>query len=327
VTASSHLRSFQALAVAIRTGSLKAAADELSITPAAVGQRIKALEDYLGMELLVRGRAGLRPAPELFEAAPRIEAAFRELDAAAEILELQRGHEIHIAAPSDFVELWLRHRLDAFRRIHPHVLFCVNAEGEAAYRVGRVDCEISFGPVRGDSQTELLFRDYLVPISSPENARRFAGVVERDEIEGVPLLHLDFYRNDPAAGGWFQWIKAEGLTRTAPERGVRFHRIAPALDAVLSNAGLLICGLALISDLVDDGRIAVPYPTSQGFWTEHGFQARFTAAHARPQMNRFRRWLVEEARATSAWLSRTAGQSFQDHPREGLYEAEREPGR
>jgi LysR family glycine cleavage system transcriptional activator len=306
VTASSHLRSFQALALAIRTGSLKAAADELSITPAAVGQRIKALEDYLGLELLVRGRTGLRPAPELFEAAPRIESAFRELDAAADLLELQRGHEIHIAAPSDFAELWLKPRLDAFRRIHPRVLFCVNSEGDAAYRVGRIDCEISFAPARGDAQTDLLFRDYLVPVSSPENALRFAGLVERDEIEGVPLLHLDFYKNDPTTGGWPQWIKAQGLTRTQPERGVRFQRIAPALDAVRSNAGLLVCGLALILDLVDGGQIALPYPSSPGIWTGYGFQARFTAAHARPQMNRFRRWLAEEARATAARLSRMA---------------------
>ena len=57
----SHLKSFQALDLAIRTGSLKGAADLLAITPAAVGQRIKTLEDYLGLDLVVRGRSGLRP--------------------------------------------------------------------------------------------------------------------------------------------------------------------------------------------------------------------------------------------------------------------------
>ena len=60
-----HLRALQALELALRTGSLKGAAGILAITPAAVGQRIKALEDYLGTELLVRGRAGLRATPAL----------------------------------------------------------------------------------------------------------------------------------------------------------------------------------------------------------------------------------------------------------------------
>ena len=65
MTAVSHLKSFQALELALRTGSLKAAADALAITPAAVGQRIKALEDYLGIDLVVRARSGLCPTATL----------------------------------------------------------------------------------------------------------------------------------------------------------------------------------------------------------------------------------------------------------------------
>ena len=55
---SSHLKSLQAVESAIRFGALTREAEALSITPAAVGQRIKALEDYLGLELVVRGRSG-----------------------------------------------------------------------------------------------------------------------------------------------------------------------------------------------------------------------------------------------------------------------------
>ena len=48
----SHLRSLQALEYALRAGSLKDAASGLGITPAAAGQRIKALEEYLGLSLI-----------------------------------------------------------------------------------------------------------------------------------------------------------------------------------------------------------------------------------------------------------------------------------
>jgi DNA-binding transcriptional LysR family regulator len=68
----SHLRSLQALEAAIRNGSLVAAASELGISPAAVGQRIKALEDYLGVELILRGRAGLQPSKALDSALPTL---------------------------------------------------------------------------------------------------------------------------------------------------------------------------------------------------------------------------------------------------------------
>jgi LysR family glycine cleavage system transcriptional activator len=299
--ATSHLKSFQALELALRTGSLQAAAGALAITPAAVGQRVKALEDYLGVDLLARGRSGLRPTPSLEAALPHLSTAFRELEAAAGLLDLQRGEEIHIAAASDFVELWLKPRLPEFQAEHPNILFCINGEGDAPLRLGRVDCEIRFGLPRDGA--DLLFRDFVLPISSPENTARIARLAELERLEGFPLLHLDFYKDDPAAPDWTGWIASQPLTRTAPERGIRFQRIMPVLEAVLANAGLAICGVALLSELVDDGRLSLPFDASTGSWTQCVFDARFRGeALVRPQVKRFRDWLVGKSSATAAWL-------------------------
>ena len=301
----SHLKSLQALELALRLGSLQAAGGALWITPAAVGQRIKALEDYLGMELVVRGRSGLRPTSELLGALEHLRAAFQELDAVATILNLQRGDEIHIAATSDFADFWLKPRIRRFKDEHPHVLFCINGEGDAPLRIGQVDCEISFGPQRSNASDDLLFRDFLVPISAPENTRRISKVALRDRLEGFPLLHLDFYKEDPSAPNWAAWIKAQRLKRTQPDRGIRFQRIKPALEAVRANAGLTICGLALLGPFIDDGTLTLPFPVSTGQWTNHAFQARFrTDALLRPQVKRFREWLASEATVTREWLLR-----------------------
>jgi LysR family transcriptional regulator, glycine cleavage system transcriptional activator len=303
----SHLKSLQALELALRLGSLQAAAHALWITPAAVGQRIKALEDYLGMDLLVRGRSGLRPTAEMSEALTHLRAAFQELDTAAAMLNLQRGDEIRLAATSDFVDLWLNPRLASFRAEHPHILFCINGEGDAPLRIGPVDCEISFGPQRRGPGDELLFRDYVLPIGSPENTRRISNVTLRDRLEGFPLLHLDLYKDDPSAPNWSNWIKAQRLRRTEPDRGIRFQRIRPTLEAVLANAGLTICGLALLAPYIDNGTLSLPFPVSTGRWTDHAFQARFRPdALLRPQVKRFRQWLVSEAAITRAWLAQRA---------------------
>src|SRR6202789_614142 len=300
----SHLKSLQALELALRLGSLQAAGGALWITPAAVGQRIKALEDYLGIDLVVRGRSGLRPTSELSGALEHLRIAFKELDAVAAMLTWRRGAETHVAATSDFADFWLKPRLDSFRAEHPHVLFCINGEGDAPLRIGQVDCEISFGPGRPNARDDILFRDFVLPISSPENTRRISKVALRDRLEGFPLLHLDFYKEDPSAPNWAGWIRTQRLKRTEPNRGIRFQRIKPAVEAVRANAGLTICGLALLGPYIDDGTLSLPFPVSTGQWTDHAFQARFRPdALLRPQVKRFREWLVSQASVTRDWLS------------------------
>lgn len=300
-----HLKSFQALELAVRLGSLKAAADELAITPAAVGQRVKALETYLGIDLLVRGRSGLKPTPALAAALSHLSAAFRDLDQVTALLDMQRGQEIHIAATPDFADLWLKPRLVHFANRHPNVTFSINGEGGAPARVGRLDCEIAFGMPRAGAGDDLLFRDYVAPIGSPENVQRLSRIPRRERLEGFPLLHLDFYKDDPAHRGWSHWIAANELRRTSPERGIRFRRIASVLEAVHADAGLTLCGLGLLSGQIDGKTIALPFGLAGGAWTAHAFEARFRAESLhRPPVRRFREWLVKEAQETRRWLER-----------------------
>lgn len=299
-----HLKSLQALEMTVRRGSLKAAAETLAITPAAVGQRIKALEDYLGFQLLLRGRAGLHASPELQGALPHLVNAFRALEVSVEQLDMQRGHDIQVAAMPDFADLWLLPRLVGFRRHHPQVRFCINGEGDAPLRLGPADCEITFAPWKVQERTDLLFRDYLLPISSPATQRRIGKLKAKTRLEGYPLLHLDFYRDDPKALNWPAWIAANGLKRTAPERGIRFLRIVRAVDAVLADAGLTICGLGLLQEQIDSAAVILPFPMASGTWSSHGFQARYRAdALARPQVRRFRQWLAQESSLSAVWLS------------------------
>ncbi len=308
MVAITHLKSLQALESALRAGSFKAAADRLGITPAAVGQRIKTLEDYLGVDLLVRGRSGLRPTPELDQALPHLSEAFNALTRVSDILDFQRTNEIHIAANSDFIELWLAPRLPEFRARHPNTLFCLNGEGDIPMRLGAADIEIRFSAPRDDA--DCLFHDALTPISSPENISRTdrANIPDiRNRLSGFPLLHLDFYKDDPVAPDWPKWIDANNFNRDHPAIGVRYQRLAPAIDAIIASAGYMICGLALLRPQLEANAVAPAFPTIAPTRTTHTYNARFRAdALNRPQVQRFRSWLLEEANGTAAWLANQA---------------------
>lgn len=240
----------------------------------------------------------------MLAALPHLEAGFAAIEAACAALDVQRAQEIHIAALPDFAELWLKPRLGSFRASYPHYRFCINGEGDAPFRLARVDCEIGFcltGPE--DARSDRLFGDLILPISSPKNFERTMAFDPAVRLEGFPLLHLDFYRNDSAGTGWPDWFAAQGIARTAPERGMHFQRIGDLLNAILADAGIALCGVALLSEIIDAGRIDLPFPVMTAIPIGSAFQATYKV---QPAANRaiglFRSWLCEEARKTADWL-------------------------
>jgi len=292
----SHLQSLQALEMAIRVGSLTGAADHLGITPAAVGQRIRALEDYLGRDLLLRGRSGLTPTADLERALADLKVAFAALDRVTENLDFQRVAEIHIVADPDWSELWLLPRLAAFRAENPNILFCINGAGDIPLRLGAPDCRIEYTePSRGEE----LFRDLLLPVTGPDNLRRIANWDAQMPLEGMPFLHLEAQRDDPRRPGWPQWVEKFGNRRDGAGRGVHYRHARLALEAVRQNVGFLICGLSLVEADLESGRIVLPYSAHQSLTAPMPYVLTVSShGTLRPQLQRFLDWLRGEARLT-----------------------------
>lgn len=123
------LRVFDAAA---RHLSFTRAADELAVTPAAVGQQIRALEELLGVVLFRRTPKGLELTEEATAGLEALRTGFLHFEDAVQAMQAgQASHVYTIAAPRDFLAVWLAPRLAAFRAAHPEVRF-VLVDGEAA---------------------------------------------------------------------------------------------------------------------------------------------------------------------------------------------------
>jgi LysR family transcriptional regulator, glycine cleavage system transcriptional activator len=121
------LRVFDAAA---RHLSFTRAADELAVTPAAVGQQIRALEDLLGVVLFRRTSKGLELTDEASAGLESLRTGFLHFEDAVQAMQAgQSSHVYTIAAPRDFFVAWLAKRLAAFRRENPQVRF-VLVDGE-----------------------------------------------------------------------------------------------------------------------------------------------------------------------------------------------------
>ncbi|MBC7504783.1 MAG: LysR family transcriptional regulator [Sandarakinorhabdus sp.] len=119
------LRVFDAAA---RHLSFTKAADELAVTPAAVGQQIRALEDTLGVVLFKRMTRNLELTPEAERALPALRAGFLEFEESVRILQDgQSSKVLTIAAPRDLMAKWLAARLAAYAALHPDIRFVIAA--------------------------------------------------------------------------------------------------------------------------------------------------------------------------------------------------------
>ena len=299
MTTTTHLKSLQALELAVREGTLKKAADVLGITPAAVGQRIRSLEDYLGTDLLMRGRSGLKPTHELQQAMADLRVAFAALDRVTATLDFQRVSEIHIVADPDWTELWLSPKLPKFRAEHPNLHFCINGSGEVPVRLGSPDIRVNCDGGEG----EILYHDILVPVSGPDNIRRIAAFDPVNQMEGMPLLHLKPQLEPNGPGGWVEWFNTFGYRESGPDRGVNYPNARLALDAVRQNVGFLVCGLSLVVKDFDQGSIVLPFPLEQNLPATHPYRLTVRQdVQARPPVIRFVEWLRLQARETQARL-------------------------
>lgn len=139
------LRVFDAAA---RHLSFTRAADELAVTPAAVGQQIRALEDVLGTVLFKRMTRNLELTPEAERSLPALRAGFTAFEESVRILQDGQGSKVlAIAAPRDFTTKWLGVRLAAYARANPEIRFVVSAaDAGVDFTQANLDLAVVFGP-------------------------------------------------------------------------------------------------------------------------------------------------------------------------------------
>ncbi len=139
------LRVFDAAA---RHLSFTKAADELAVTPAAVGQQIRALEDVLGTVLFKRMTRNLELTPEAERALPALRAGFLQFEELVRILQDAQGSKVlTIAAPRDFTARWLSSRLARYGAANPDMRFAVEAaDGGVDFTQANLDLAVTYGP-------------------------------------------------------------------------------------------------------------------------------------------------------------------------------------
>ena len=148
------LNGLRVLDAAARHLSFTRAADELAVTPAAVGQQIRALEDTLGVVLFRRTAKGLELTPEGAAGLAALRTGFLQFEEAVRAMQAgQSSKTLTIAAPRDFTAKWLAPRLADYARSDGDLRFILlSADEEPDFTQANLDLAIRLGSGTGEHE-------------------------------------------------------------------------------------------------------------------------------------------------------------------------------
>jgi LysR family transcriptional regulator, glycine cleavage system transcriptional activator len=269
------LRVFEAVASRLNFGE---AAEALHVTPAAVSQQIKTLEDYLQTPLFRRD--GVRQGLD-------------ELEATLQRVRQERHTgAINVSMLASFLQIWLMPRLGDLHAKHPQIELRLHTSSDAV-DFARTDfhAALRFGLGRyGALSAEKFLGEWLVAVAAPQVIARHGPLPDTGDLARYPLLHGDEL-------DWANWSTGDTRSMSAL-RGAFIDDSASLLSAVIEGLGFGLLRWTLAACEVQAGRIVLA--------SEHSVRHRFSyyfvcpkPYSTFPKVAALREWLLEQGRGFS----------------------------
>ena len=243
------LRVFEAVATRL---SFAEAAEALAVTPAAVSQQIRQLEDYLQTPLLRRQGRAVELTPEGAKLLPGVQQGLDTLLASlGELKQSRTTGALHVSTLSSTLQKWLTPRLQRLHKLHPdlqvnwhtdwNVVNFARSDFHAAIRFGP-------GPYPG-LHAEKLMSDWFVAVAAPGVLDEYGSLDVRKDFTNLPLLYS---KDEP----WSRWQEVPDGTPW-PARPATIDDSAAVLGAAIEGLGFAVARWTLAAQDIAKGRVAL----------------------------------------------------------------------
>lgn len=279
------LRVFEAVATRLNFAD---AAEALHVTPAAVSQQVKSLEDYLQTPLFRRRGRTVELTSEGADLLPRVRRGLDELEAALQQSRRQRESGVlNVSMLSSFLQKWLTPRLGRQREHLPDIELRVHTSREAV-DFARSDfhavIRLGSGSYPG-LYSEKLMDDWLVPVATPALVRKYGPVPCAKDLSAFPLL----YSSDEP---WSAFVSDE-TAKSAKTKPALLDDSVSVISAALEGHGFAVARWSLVERDVNAGRLQIACDVVRQFRYSYYFICPESYA-AMPKVVRFRDWLRAE---------------------------------
>lgn len=248
-----HLNAMRCFEAAARLGGFAAAAEELSVTPGAISQQVKALEDWIGAPLFERRSQGVALTVLGESVAEEFGTAFDALGGALHRLRTEAPNQtVSIAALPSVAQLWLSPRLPAVRAAFPdHRISITALEMPPNLRRGLFDLSIFIGDPTGAKTERVMAEDVVFPVCTRAIAKRLKSP---KDLANETLIFDATWVDD-----WTQWLLAAELPAASGSEGPMFSLYSIAVDEARNGAGVLMGHHALVERHLLTGELVAPF--------------------------------------------------------------------
>ncbi|QVM93668.1 LysR family transcriptional regulator [Pseudomonas entomophila] len=248
---------------AARHLSFTRCAEELHITPGAVSQQMRLLEERLGFRLFLRRARGVELTAEGQRLAQTVAEAYGGIE--AELLRLDAGEirgTLRLRSIPSFLAKWLTPRLPRFQQRYPDIALRLVAEdSNQALHPDDFDLAIDLndGSYPGMLSTPLL-DEQIFPVCSPALLRGRPPLHGPADLVHYPLLHdITAWRGSSEYAEWEFYLEGIGAQGLDVRRGHTFNRNHLTIEAAIAGVGVAIARRTLLNDELERGALIVPF--------------------------------------------------------------------
>lgn len=251
------LNAIKAFEAAAKTGSLSSAGQSLFVSPAAVSQQVKLLEDHLNVQLFNRTRRGV----ELTEAGQLyltyVHESFEKLRIGQQKVEqLCNRNALIVTAIPSFASKWLMPKMFKWMEINPELEMRIEASNTPVnFNTSNSDFSICFGDkgYPGLRKKEM-FRDTISPVCSPEIAQLYNGDLEQ-LLQSQPLIHIDWGDENVHLPGWDDWLQHAGMQNIVSSKNLQLNYSSMAIEASVQSKGIMLGQATMVQEELQAGKL------------------------------------------------------------------------
>jgi len=288
----------QVFACAARHLSFTRCAEELHVTPGAISQQMRQLEERLGFALFHRVARGLELTAEGQRLAIVANEVHSRIDDELRLLHSGRiGGVFKLRCIPSFLSKWLMPRLPQLERAFPDIQLRIIAEDSSgSLRDDDFDLAIDLndGSYPGLMTTSLL-EEELFPVCSPALQTGKPPLDTPSQLVHYPLLHdITAWRGSYEYAEWEFYLSAIGAAGIDVRRGHTFNRNHLTIEAAIMGMGVAIARKALITNELEEGSLIIPFGHPIAARKKYVLVYREGALQT-PARRAVHDWLVEQA--------------------------------